>query len=332
MSLILRGVATVSWLLVSGVSLAATQWEMPTGYPANNFHTENLQKMADDVEKATAGKFKIVLHPNGEMFKANEIKDAVQSGKAQIGEVFMSILSKENSVFGVDSVPFLATSYPDAQRLWQASKPVMEKLLTQQGIMLMYAVPWPPQGIYVNKPLNSAVDMKGLKWRAYNPATTRIAELAGAQPVTIQAAELGKALSNGTINSFMSSSATGVDTKVWESLSHFYTVNAWVPKNMVIVNKKAFDALDKPSQVALGKAIADAEKRGWKTSEEKNKGFLEVLAKNNMQVVNPPWRFKLDLNRFGRTMVGEWLQSSVSIGSSDGKVVLDNYYAGTARR
>src|SRR6185436_1184601 len=134
---------------------AQTTWEMPTGYPANNFHTENLQQMADEVEKATHGNLKIVVYPNGSKFKANEIKGAVQSGKAQIGEVFMSILASENPVYAVDSVPFLATSYTDAQRLWQASRPVMEKMLDQQGVRLMYAVPWPPQGIYVSKPLTS---------------------------------------------------------------------------------------------------------------------------------------------------------------------------------
>lgn len=312
-------------LLFSAPALAETRWDMPTGYAANNFHTENLQRMADDVDKATQGRLKIVLHPNGALFKANEIKKAVQSGQAQIGEVLMSNLASENVVLGVDSVPFLATSYADALRLWQASKPVLAKLLEREGLMLTYAVPWPPQGIYVNKPLNSSLDMKGLKWRAYNAATTRIAELVNAQPVTIQAAELSQALSSGKINSFMSSSATGVDTKVWESLTHFYTVNAWLPKNMVIVNRKAFEALDRGAQTALLSAIAAAEQRGWKVSEEKNKGYLESLTKNQMQVLAPAWRFKLDMNRVGRTMVGEWLQTAVKVGSSDGKVILDEY-------
>lgn len=320
-----RGIALALALTYGVPTFAQTQWQMPTGYPANNFHTENLKWMADDVEKVTHGKLRIVLYPNGALFKANEIKNAVQAGQAQIGEVLMSNLAGENAVFGVDSIPFLATSYGDAHRLWQASRPVMERLLDREGLKLVYAVPWPPQGIYVNKPLDSGADMKALKWRAYNSATTRIAELVSAEPITIQAAELGQALSSGRVDSFISSSATGVDTKVWENPSHFYTVNAWLPKNMVIVNKKAFDALDRSTQTTLLNAMGEAEKRGWKISEEKNRGYLDSLQKNQMQVLNPSWRFKLDMNRVGRTMVGEWLQSAVKVGNSDGKVILDEY-------
>ena len=256
-------VAAAALLLAATAARAETKWDLPTGYPATNLHTENLQQMATDVERATGGKLKIVIHPNGSLLKANEIKRGVQTGQVQMGEILMSLLANENPVFGVDAVPFLATSYADAYRLWQASRATTDKVLDRQGMKLLYAVAWPPQGIYANKPINSAADMKGLKWRAYNPATSKIAELVSAQPVTIQAADLAQALATGTVNSFMSSGATGVDTKVWESVKYFYTVDAWLPKNMLVVSKKAFNALDKPTQDALLKAVADAETRGW---------------------------------------------------------------------
>ncbi|MCY1286796.1 TRAP transporter solute receptor, DctP family [compost metagenome] len=186
---------------------------------------------------------------------------------------------------------------------------------------LLYAVAWPPQGIYANKPINSAADMKGLKWRAYNPATSRIAELVSAQPVTIQAADLAQALATGTVNSFMSSGATGVDTKVWESVKYFYAVDAWLPKNMLVVSKKAFAALDKPTQDALLKAVADAEKRGWQVSEQKTKEYLATLAKNGMTVQPPSPQLKADMQKVGQTMVDDWAKTA----GDDGKAILNAY-------
>jgi len=319
-------------LLTYGTALADVRWDLPTGYPANNFHTENLQKMAEQVAAATKGRLKIIVHPNGSLVKATEIKDAVQAGRVPIGEVLMSNLSGENIIFNVDSVPFLATSYADAYRLWQASKPVMRKVLDRQGILLFYAVPWPPQGIYVNRPIASAADMKGLKWRAYNAATTRLAQLFGAQPVNVAAADLSRALADRTVDSFLSSSATGVDVKVWEQLSHFYTVNAWLPKNMVIVNKQAFTALDPASQAALLHALEDAEKQGWKTSEEKNKGYLETLARNNVRVAAPGAALRRDIDGAGRTLIAEWLQTALTVGNDDGKTIFSNYLRGISER
>ncbi|CAG2140402.1 TRAP transporter substrate-binding protein [Cupriavidus numazuensis] len=313
--------------VAAGLALAAmaaqadTRWDLPTGYPAGNLHTENLQQMANDVEKATGGKLRIVLHPNGSLLKANEIKRGVQTGQVQMGEVLMSTLANENPVFGVDAVPFLATSYTDAYKLWEASRPVTEKLLDKQGMKLLYAVAWPPQGIYANKPLNSAADMKGLKWRAYNPATSRIAELVGAQPVTIQAADLAQALATGTVNSFMSSGATGVDTKVWESVKYFYTVDAWLPKNMLVVSKKALAALDKPTQDALLKAVADAEKRGWQVSEQKTRDYLSTLSRNGMTVQPPSAQLRTDMQKVGQAMVADWAKRA----GDDGKAILDAY-------
>jgi TRAP-type C4-dicarboxylate transport system substrate-binding protein len=123
---------------------------------------------------------------------------------------------------------------------------VLDKLLGTQGMKLLYTVAWPPQGIYTKKELTSVADLRGIKWRAYSPATAKIAELIGAQPVTIQAAELSQALATGVVESYMSSGSTGYDSKTYESIKYWYDTQAWLPKNAVIVNKKAFDALDPP--------------------------------------------------------------------------------------
>ena len=302
-------------------ALAQTKWDLPSAYPANNFHTENLQQFANDIEKATGGKLKIQIHSNASLFKAPEIKRAVQGGQAQAGEILLVNYENEDPLYGLDGVPFLATSYAEAWKLYKASRRALEDKLAKQGMMLLYTVAWPPQGIYTNRTLNSAADMKGLKWRAYSPATSRIAELVGAQPVTVQAAEVSQALATGVIDSYMSSGATGYDSKTYEQLKKFYDTQAWLPKNAVIVNKRAFDALDKPTQQAVLKAAADAETRGWKISEEKTAWYLDQLKQKGMTIEKPSEQLTADLKKVGNFMLADWLRKA----GPDGKKIIDTY-------
>jgi TRAP-type transport system periplasmic protein len=308
-------------LAVTAAAQAQTKWDLPAAYPATNFHSVNLQQFADDVDKATGGKLKITVHANASLFKAPEIKRAVQGGQAQIGEILLSAYQNEWIVFGADGVPFLADSYDEAMKLWKAQKPLLDKKLGEQGMMVLYAVAWPPQGIYTKKPLASAADLKGIKWRAYSPATSRIAELVGAQPVTVQAAEFAQALATGVVESTMTSGATGVDSKLYEHLKFYYDTQAWLPKNAVIVNKGAFDALDKPAQQAVLKAAADAEGRGWAASQKVNAETLEKLKANGMQVLPPPAALKADMAKVGETMLKEWSDKA----GADGKAITDAF-------
>lgn len=308
-------------LAVSSASFAQTKWDLPAAYPATNFHSVNLATFAADVEKASGGKLKITVHPGAALFKAPEIKRAVQGGQAQAGEILMAAYQNEWQMFGADGLPFLATSYDDSLKLYKAQKPILEKKLAEQGMALLYTVPWPPQGIYSMKPVNSAADLKGSKWRAYSPATSRIAELVGAQPVTVQAAELSQALATGVVETNMTSGATGVDSKLYEHLKHYYDVQAWLPKNAVIVNKKAFDALDKPTQDALLKAAAEAETRGWAESRKVNADTLATLKSKGMAIATPSAQLKADMQKVGDTMVKEWLDKA----GPEGKAMLDAY-------
>ena len=316
----IAGVAATA-LSFGGQALAQQKWDMPTGYPASNFHTENIQQFAKDVEQATAGKLKITVHDGGSLFKANEIKRAVQGGQAQIGEIIISGYSNENALFGLDSIPFLATSYADAQKLWKVSRAATEAALAKQGIKVLYSVAWPPQGIFSAKPIQTVADLKGVKWRAYNPNTSRIAQLVGAQPVTVQAAELTQALATGAVTAFMTSGATGYDSKVWEQVKYYYDVSAWLPKNLVIVSQKAFDSLDKPTQAAVTKAAADAEARGWKTSAEKNGWYLDQLRKNGMVVEPGSAQLREQLKSLGEVMVTDWVQKT----GADAQAIIDAF-------
>lgn len=314
------GLAALS-LGLAAPAAAQTKWNLPSAYPANNYLTENLVQFGKEVEAATGGKIQIQVHANASLFKAPEIKRAVATGQAQLGEVLMSLHENEDPIFGIDVVPFLVTSFADSKKLWEASKPATEKKLESQGLKVLFAQAWPPQGIYAKKDLNSVDDLKGVKFRSYNPGTARIAELSGAQPVTIQAAELPQALATGVVTSFISSGATGYDSKVWETLTHWYDTQAWIPKNVVFVNKAMFDALPKDQQEAVTKAAAAAEARGWTTVAEKAGWYVNELKAKGMKVAPPSAELAAGLKKFGDTLTADWLKKA----GAEGQAVIDAY-------
>jgi TRAP-type transport system periplasmic protein len=302
---------------------AQTKWDLPSGYAVNTFQVQNLQFFADEVDKASAGKLKITLHPGASLYKANEIKRAIQTAQVPVGEFILSGASNENPLFGIDSIPFLASTYAESKRLNDLSNPSLDKLLASQGMKLLYTVPWPGQSLYSRKPVATLQDLKGTKMRAYNPATTRIAEIVGAQPVTIQLAELGQALATGAVDNFLTSSASGVDSKLYEQVKYFYDVNAWLPRNAVVVNQKAFDALDKPIQAAVLKVASAAGERGWRISDQKDDEYLKELAAKGMTIDRGSEGLKRELKAIGSRMAGEWLKSA----GDDGKAIIDAYQA-----
>ena len=310
-----------SALLAATGTWAQTKWDLPAAYPATNFHTENLTQFAKDIDTATGGKLKITVHANASLFKAPEIKRAVQSGQAQIGEILLANFANESPIYALDGVPFLATGYGDARKLYEASRPAMDKLLAAQGMKMLYAVAWPPQGIFSKREVSSVADLRGIKWRAYSPATAKIAELIGAQPVQIQQAELSQAMATGVIESYMSSVSTGYDTKTYESIKNYYDTQAWLPKNAVLVNLKAFSALDAATQAAVTKAAAEAEQRGWKISQEKTEEYKRLLTGKGMTIHKPSAKLMTDMQQVGALMLADWQKAS----GAEGAAIIADY-------
>jgi TRAP-type C4-dicarboxylate transport system substrate-binding protein len=309
--------------LAAGSSLAQTQWDMPTPYPDANFHTQNIMKFADEVKAKSGGKLQIKVHSNGSLFKHPEIKNAVRGGQVPIGEFLLSSKANENPVFGVDSVPFLATSYPEAEKLWKASKKSVEAALGKEGLMVLYSVPWPPQGIYAKVELNTVADMKGLKFRAYNAATETLAKLAGAVPTQVEVPDIPQAFTTGRVEAMITSPSTGANSKAWDFVKHYYDVQGWLPKNIVIVNKKAFRALDRKTQRVVLDAARAAEKRGWTMSQAETKEKTEILAKNGMTVHRPSPALMKGLKAIGKQMADEWVTKA----GADGKAILKAYHS-----
>jgi len=304
-----------AFLLNTNLAMSGEKWDMALAYGAGNFHSANATEFAKNVSDQSGGKLTIVTHPGGSLYKGGEIFRAVRTGQAQIGERFMSALGKEDPLLEVDSQPFLATSYDDAMDLYQASKPEIVKGLDAKGLVFLYAVPWPAQGLYSKKEINSIADLKGLKFRAYNSATIRIAELTGMAPTKIEAAEISQAFSTGAVESMITSPTTGKNKKIWENgVKYFYDIAAWFPKNMVIVNKDAWNKLDSATQKLVMSEASKAEKKGWALSKKGNKDDKKALSDAGMVVGKVNSELKKHFEGVGATMSKEWADRAGSRG------------------
>ena len=299
----------------------AETWDMPMAYSASNFHSATGAEFAECVTTGTMGEIEIVTHPGGSLFAGADIKRAIQTGQVPIGERLLSGHANENAVFGFDSVPFLSPSFDDHARLWEAAQPEIEKVLEEQNLHLLYSVPWPPQGLYFDREITSVEDMAGIKFRSYNNATARLAELTGMAPVTIEAAELSQAFATGVAESMISSGVTGYDQKVWESLSHFYQVDAWLPRNYIMVNADTWEATSDASKAVIEGCAALAEYAGLYRAKEYTNFTYEGLREGGMTVTPPSEELMSGLREVGDTMTQEWLEQS----GEAGQAIVDAY-------
>lgn len=306
--------------LATGAS-AQTKWDMPTPYPDGNFHTKNVIQFAADVDKATNGSLKIAVHSAGSLIKHAEIKRSVRQGTTPIGELLESLASNEAAVYGLDSVPFLTTGYDSAKKLYDAQKPYLEKQLASEGLMLLYSVPWPPQGLYAKREIKSVEDLKGLKFRTYNAMIGRIAALAGSVPTQIEVPDLPTAFATGRVDVMITSASTGVDTKSQDYLTHYIDTQAWQPRNIVFVNKDAFAKLTPAEQKAVTDASKVAEDRGWKASIEEMTVKTKALKDAGIIVLPPSAELKAGLAKIGSTITAEWEKTA----GADGAAMLAAY-------
>ena len=318
-----------SILAAGALSLAFTapavaeKWDMPMAYSATNFHSAVGAEFAQCVTTGTGGDIEIVTHPSGSLIKGADIKRAIQTGQVPIGERLLSGHQNENAIFGFDSVPFLATSFDDSVKLWDAAKPVLEKILEDQGLTLLYSVPWPPQGLYFRNEVKSVADMKGIKFRSYNNATSRLAELTGMLPVTIEAAEISQAFATGVADSMVSSGSTGYDRKVWESLNYFYEVDAWLPRNYVMVNSGVWSGVSADNKRIIQGCAGLAEYTGFWRSVQYTGFTLQGLRDGGMTVEKANPTMKGELQDIGSTMTSEWLEAA----GAEGKKIVDAFKA-----
>ncbi len=303
----MRGFVFSGLLCVFGGLASAENWDMPVAYGESTYHTATAREFAQCVSTATGGELTLTVHSAGSLLSGSKIKSAISTGNVQIGERLLSAHQDQHPIFGIDSVPFLASSFEESERLWLATRPVMNEVLREQNLHMLYSVPWPPQGLFSDRKVDEIADLEGARFRSYNQATARLAELIGMQAVRVAAADLNAALETGTAQSLISSAATGYGRGVWQHLSHFYAVDAWLPRNHVMVNLDAWKGLSPEHRNILSACGRMAEYAGLYRAREYNQLTMSALRDEGMLVDIPGGVLRAQLLELGRNMVAEWL-------------------------
>ena len=315
------GVAGSAMTLIPNISLAATTWDMPSAYGAGNFISKAYAAFGEDVSKRTNGDLTIKLHPAGSLYSGGDILRAVREGQVPIGGRFLGAHSKQVPLLGLDTVPFLATTRAQSRKLYDVSKDAIVAALDEIGLKLLFAPVWPPQGLFSKKEVKTVDDMNGVKFRAYDASTTRLAELMGAVPTQTEASEIAQAFSTGVAEAMMASGAIGIWQKIWDYADFYYEVNAWLPKSGVIVNADTWDALDSATQAAVIEAAAAAEASVWDEMEVQNDGYKATMTENGMTIADPSADLQAGLNEIGAKMTAEWIEASGDAGAA----IIDAY-------
>lgn len=297
----------MQWSAAVGAQAA---WILPTGYGESCFHTANVQRFAQEVGEATHGRLRIDVRPGGSHTPLAKIRERVENGEVAIGEFNLSAEAAVDPLFGLDALPFIVGSYEDAELLWRLSRPAIERALAGRGLVVLYAVPWPPQGLYSGHALASVRDLAGLKLRTYNPATQRLAEFLGAKPVSLPLPELQTALAQKRLDVLLTSATSGVETHTWDYMHYYQDVRAWYPKNIVVANAKVWAALSEKDRQSVLAAARQAEARGWQVSREQDARDRKQLAAHGMRVDDPSPTLAAGLQRQGEHLVREYLHTA----------------------
>jgi TRAP-type C4-dicarboxylate transport system substrate-binding protein len=318
----LAGLAAVAALTLTDAS-AQVKWDMPTPYSDGEFHTVNVKRFVADVKRLGGGQLDITVHANGSLIKHPDMLRAVSTGQVNIAEFLLGQFGNEDPVFAADNLPFVAAGWDNAWKFYQAQKPALEKKLQGRGLRLLFSVAWPGQGIYTRNPLKSVDDLKGAKFRTYSPQTARLAELLGASPTVVQVPDIPQMFATGAVQAMITSSATGTSTKAWEFVKNYYRTNAFHPKNVVVVNERAFQRLADNLRKAVLEAAADAEKRGWEFGKQREQNADRELAANGMNMHEPDAAMKAAYRKVGEIMLAEWQKAA----GADGAAIIKAYRA-----
>ncbi len=315
--------AGVAW---SGSALAqtpATTLKCSGAYTDALFHTQNLQQFASQVGSLTQGATKIEVVSNSKLMPMKDVLPALGKGDLALGEIFMSNFGQQYPLLAIDSLPFIVRGFPEAQRLWEATRQPIQDLLQKQGVHVLYAAAWPGQGLFSRAPINKLDDLKGLKFRVNNDATKYIAEVAGALPVDIAANNLAKAIQAGNVDVMVTSSTTGVDSQAWNAMGYFIDMRAWIPKNLVCISEQVWAKLPAATKTAMETAAKQAETRSWQLAKEADDGAQKILLERGVKISTPSFELRRSLDTLGERFAREW---SKTVGMAGATALLTYYF------
>jgi len=276
-------------------------------YSSTSIHTQGAMKFAELAKEYSDGSIQITVHPGGSLgFKGSELLKAVKDASVPMSDILMGVVAGSEEIFGLSTYPRMVHSFDEAWDLYQAAKPFYEKACQKWNQKLLYAAPWPPSGLFTQKPLQKLSDLEGLKTRTYDKNGAEFLRKAGANPLAMPWGEVYSALNTGLIDSVLTSSHSGKNGKFWEVLSNFTDISYAYPLNMLTINMDYWQALSEDQQQAMLKAAAETEAAQWKASEHHTVESTQIIADNGIAVAEPTPELAKELDRIAAEIFREF--------------------------
>jgi TRAP-type C4-dicarboxylate transport system substrate-binding protein len=301
--------------------LAALDWQMPLSQPSSNFQTQLAIEFAKQVQKNSRNRIKIAAYPGGKLYKGEQIFGAVKNDLVPIGVRLMSALDHEDLLLQLDALPFLAKNYREAFNLYKVSRLEVEKTLEVKGVKLLYAVPYPAQGLYSRSEIESLDDLIDKRFRPYSNATQALGEKLGMKAQIVPLNMLQKQFKKKRIDVLFGSSLAAEPLGLSKYFPYWYELQAWLPKSMMVVNLKVWNKLSEADQKALLAAARRVEGLGWGMSKKASERAKQRLINKGVavSVFDAPLQRQFEVA--GLSVVQLWLQN---IGDK-GRYIIERY-------
>lgn len=278
--------------LAAGMALATAApaqiaWDLANEYPPNSIHAQTAEVFIEALQEATDGAIAITPHHGAALgFRSTDHFDAVGDGAIPIASSFGGVWSGIDPVFLISSLPFLAASIEDNWALYQASRPYYEEAFDAANQVFLLASPWPPSGLWGNKPLDSLEAMSGVRIRTFDTNGTVTLRNAGAAPIQVSWADVVPQLSTGAIDGVLTSADGGAASQLWEHQTHFTEVNYAMPLQFLHMNRDEYDMLSDAQREAVHEAARVAEQYGWDLLAERVVENYETMQSYGMVIVD----------------------------------------------
>jgi TRAP-type C4-dicarboxylate transport system substrate-binding protein len=304
MTLPRRMILAAPALAIGGARAQTPGWTVATEYPATSIPGEGVAHFA---AAATARGVPVTAAPGApDGYRSAAALDVLSAGRFAAVDSFTGAMNAVDPIFLLSSLPFLTGSHADAARLRDLARPRYVATLESRGAVLLWTTPWPPSGLWTNRPVSRPEDLRGLRVRTYDATGTEVLRAAGAVAEVLSFAEVEARLAAGMLDAVLSSGDGGAGRRLWRWLPHFTELNYAWPLSLAFASRTALAALTPAQQQAVRAAGADTEARQWQAIEGRLAANRQVMRENQVAVHEPDAALRAALRGAAAGAITAW--------------------------
>ncbi|HEV7369721.1 TRAP transporter substrate-binding protein [Arenibaculum sp.] len=317
---------TAVMLVAAFTGSAAAQdvvWTLINEYPATSLTAEADASFAAAVERRIGDRVVIEPIPDAKSgLRTREQLAAVSDGRHAMANSFGGALADESPFFLLSSLPFLTSSVEDSRTLYEVARPTYEKLFAERNQKLLYVTPWPPTGLWSDRPVDSADALRALRIRTYDQTSMDLFARVATTANVISFSDLEPRLASGEYNAVLSSGDGGAGRQLWRHLRHFSSIVYAVPLSFASVSLKAWNALDDATRAEIEAAARETTERNWAAIAGRVERNFATMRSNGVVIdEQPPAEMMQVLHAAATQSIADWRRRT----GSEGERLLADY-------